>query len=85
MKPATEIMVYEKNGATAPYNEAIFKKGGWKILVKAPAAPVGVPVPDDLPHVKSFIEPAAPEAPAQPEAPAPRKPGRPPKNRPAEE
>lgn len=66
----TKLMVYEKNGATAAYNEAIFKKGGWKMYDPAPAAPVGLPVPDDLPHVKEFVDGAVPAA---------KKPGRPPK------
>ena len=85
MKPATQIMVYTKNGATAPFNEATFKKGGWEMYVKEPAAPIGIPVADELPHVKSFIETSSPVVPAQPEAPAPRKPGRPPKAKPVEE
>ena len=41
MKPATEIMVYEKNGATAPYNAELFAKGGWKRLEET-AAPESV-------------------------------------------
>ena len=76
MEANSIIMVYEKNGATAPYNEAIFKKGGW--IIYTPVLPVGIPVSDDLPHVKEFIEGAV-------ETPATRKPSRPPKAKPVEE
>lgn len=76
MEANSIVMVYEKNGATAPYNEAIFKKGGWVLFNPAPSSPVGTPVPDDLPHVKEFIEGAVPVA---------KKPGRPAKKLSTEE
>ena len=60
-----KIMVYSKNGAMAPYNEAIYAKGGWEL---ASSAPVGFPVADEKPTVSARIE--AP-------APAEKKPGRP--------
>lgn len=41
------MMVFTKNGAMAPYNEEIFKRGGWELYPRdMPAPPPAVPVPD---------------------------------------
>lgn len=39
------MMIFTKNGAMAPYNEEIFKRGGWE-MVNMPAPPPAVPVPN---------------------------------------